>query len=90
MLLLHIELIYDISPPQPVLADLFELDATAVHAVVSFHFYPTQPFSHFMWFPGEQDDHHGGVDGFPGPAHSMYRDAPFRAQQTAEHCPSAL
>ena len=55
-----IELVNDISPPQPVLADLFELDTTAVHAVVSFHFTTThQPlFAHVMWFPGEQDDHH--------------------------------
>ena len=36
-----IELFHDISPPQPVLADLFELDTTAVHAVVSFHFTTT-------------------------------------------------
>ena len=34
----------DISPPQPVLADLFELDTTAVHALVSFHSPPTQQF----------------------------------------------
>ena len=33
---------YDISPLQPVLADLFELDTTAVHALVSFPPSPTQ------------------------------------------------
>ena len=73
----------DISPPQPVLADLFELDTTAVHALVSFHSPPTQQFcsliSKSYVFPGEQDDHHGGADGLPGPAESVHRDAPLGA-----------
>ena len=90
--LCSVPLVNDISPPQPVLADLFELDTTAVHAVVSFHFTTSHPafFAHVMWFPGEQDDHHGGVDGFSGPAEPVHCYAPIRAEQAAEHRTSAL
>ena len=39
---------------------------------------------------GEQDDHHGGVDGFSGPAEPVHCYAPIRAEQAAEHRTSAL
>ena len=76
----YLHLIYDISPPQPVLADLFELDTTAVHAVVSFHFqFVFLIFYQSYDFLGEQDDHHRRADGLAGPAESVHCDASLRA-----------